>query len=121
MASVRENLKRSALRARGIRPVDPRWRSLLCGLLGAPGAASLFGTLPAGAPPSRSPIHFVFRPIDYTLDSCETPERHAPETMAGGVAVFDFDNDGLLTAHASSVVRNNCVRPDLYRLEKVAA
>jgi enediyne biosynthesis protein E4 len=96
MASVRENLKRSVLRARGIRPVDPMRRSLLCGLLGASGAASLFGTLPAGAPPSRSPIHFVFRPIDFTLDSCETPERQAPETMAGGVAVFDFDNDGNL-------------------------
>jgi hypothetical protein len=71
-------------------------RSLLCGLLGASGAAALFGKLPAGAPPSRSPIHFVFRPIDFTLDSCETPERHAPETMAGGVAVFDYNNDGYL-------------------------
>ena len=30
------------------------------------------------------------------LDSCETPERHAPETMAGGVAVFDYNNDGKL-------------------------
>ena len=24
----------------------------------------------------------------------ETPQRHAPETMAGGVAVFDYNNDG---------------------------
>ena len=30
------------------------------------------------------------------LDSSETPERHAPETMAGGVAVFDYNNDGKL-------------------------
>jgi enediyne biosynthesis protein E4 len=43
-----------------------------------------------------APIHFVFRPISFFLDSCETPERHAPETMAGGVAVFDYDNDGNL-------------------------
>ena len=43
-----------------------------------------------------SPIHFSFRPIPFSLDSCETPERHAPETMAGGVAVFDYDNDGYL-------------------------
>jgi hypothetical protein len=42
------------------------------------------------------PIHFVYRPIDFTLDSCETPRRHAPETMAGGVAVFDYNNDGHL-------------------------
>jgi hypothetical protein len=42
------------------------------------------------------PIHFVYRPIDFQLDSGETPERHAPETMAGGVAVFDYKNDGHL-------------------------
>jgi enediyne biosynthesis protein E4 len=43
-----------------------------------------------------SPIRFGFQPIDFKLDSCETPERHAPETMAGGVAVFDYNNDGKL-------------------------
>jgi hypothetical protein len=48
------------------------------------------------APANRPPIHFSFRPIGFSLDSCETPERHAPETMAGGVAVFDYDNDGNL-------------------------
>jgi hypothetical protein len=41
-------------------------------------------------------IHFTHRPIDFRLDSCETPRRHAPETMAGGVAIFDFNNDGYL-------------------------
>jgi hypothetical protein len=46
--------------------------------------------------PSPGPIHFTFHPISFSLDSCETPERHAPETMAGGVAVFDYDNDGKL-------------------------
>lgn len=48
------------------------------------------------ATPSESPIRFRYQPIDFRLDSCETPERHAPETMAGGVAVFDFNNDGKL-------------------------
>jgi len=43
-----------------------------------------------------APIRFAFQPIGFTLDSCETPERHAPETMAGGVAVFDYNNDGHL-------------------------
>ena len=47
-------------------------------------------------PDAGSPIRFVYQPIDFTLDSCETPERHAPETMAGGVAVFDANNDGYL-------------------------
>ena len=41
-----------------------------------------------------APIHFVYRPIEFRLESCETPQRHAPETMAGGVAVFDYNNDG---------------------------
>jgi hypothetical protein len=45
---------------------------------------------------ATAPIHFSYRPIDFRLDSCETPRRHAPETMAGGVAVFDFNNDGYL-------------------------
>lgn len=40
------------------------------------------------------PIRFAYQPITFTLDSCETSERHAPETMAGGVAVFDYNNDG---------------------------
>lgn len=51
-----------------------------------------------GAPSSASasPIQFTFQPIDFKLDSCETPQRHAPETMAGGVAVFDYNSDGKL-------------------------
>ena len=43
-----------------------------------------------------SPIHFTYQPINFKLDSSETPQRHAPETMAGGVAVFDYNNDGHL-------------------------
>jgi hypothetical protein len=49
---------------------------------------------PAPQESASSPIHFSFRPIPFSLDSCETPQRHAPETMAGGVAVFDYDRDG---------------------------
>jgi hypothetical protein len=45
---------------------------------------------------SDSPIRFDFQAIDFKLDSDESPERHAPETMAGGVAVFDYNNDGKL-------------------------
>jgi len=44
--------------------------------------------------PTSAPIHFSARPIAFTLDSSETPQRHAPETMAGGVAVLDYDRDG---------------------------
>jgi enediyne biosynthesis protein E4 len=51
---------------------------------------------PKTAAASDSLIQFAFQPIDFKLDSNETPERHAPETMAGGVAVFDYNNDGKL-------------------------
>jgi hypothetical protein len=50
----------------------------------------------AASSSGEGPIHFAFQAIDFKLDSCETPERHAPETMAGGVAVFDYNNDGKL-------------------------
>jgi hypothetical protein len=50
----------------------------------------------AASQASPGPIHFAFHPIGFSLDSCETPQRHAPETMAGGVAVFDYNNDGRL-------------------------
>ncbi len=53
----------------------------------------VFGT--GGAGPV-SPIHFTYQAIPFKLDSNETPERHAPETMAGGVAIFDYNNDGNL-------------------------
>ena len=49
-----------------------------------------------GASPPIGEIHFANQSIPFRLDSCETPERHAPETMAGGVAVFDFNGDGKL-------------------------
>jgi hypothetical protein len=44
----------------------------------------------------KPPIHFSFQPIPFSLDSSETVQKHAPETMAGGVAVFDYNNDGNL-------------------------
>jgi len=80
----------NALRRRRLAP-------LLAGLLLA--ALGVAGFQPGQPPPPEpvsSPIHFSFRPIPFALDSCETPERHAPETMAGGVAIFDYDNDGNL-------------------------
>ncbi|MGA2113535.1 MAG: CRTAC1 family protein [Bryobacteraceae bacterium] len=54
-----------------------------------------FWAVLAGQNP-QPPIHFTYQPIDFKLDSSETPQRHAPETMAGGVAVFDYNNDGYL-------------------------
>jgi enediyne biosynthesis protein E4 len=45
---------------------------------------------------NAAPIHFTYRPIGFRLESSETLRRHAPETMAGGVALFDYNNDGYL-------------------------
>lgn len=39
-------------------------------------------------------IHFTPATIGFFLDNDESPRRRAPETMAGGVAAFDYDNDG---------------------------
>jgi hypothetical protein len=34
--------------------------------------------------------------VHFTTNSSPTPLRHQPETMAGGVALFDYDGDGYL-------------------------
>ncbi len=70
-----------------------RGKAILHLLLSVPMTVVLLRPVPAGQA-ARGSIHFVPRPIDFALDSCETPERRAPETMAGGVAVFDYDGDG---------------------------
>ena len=59
-------------------------------------AAGLAGPRVPGGEPPKAPIHFTFQPIGFSLDNSESPQRHSPETMAGGVAVFDYDNDGNL-------------------------
>lgn len=70
------------------RPFNRILALVLCGV----GTLLSTRALPQG--PAVSPIHFSFRAIPFSLDSCETEQRHAPETMAGGVAVFDYDRDG---------------------------
>jgi hypothetical protein len=61
--------------------------ALLCLLVFAQGVA---------APPirfediaERAGVHFV-------VENSPTPEKHQPETMPAGVALFDYDGDGLL-------------------------
>ncbi len=59
-------------------------------------AAASFAWLHPANAQALTPIHFVFRSIAFSVDSCESPARRIPETMAGGVAVFDYDRDGNL-------------------------
>jgi enediyne biosynthesis protein E4 len=44
--------------------------------------------------PSTSPIQFDLTHLPFQLESSMTPARNVPETMAGGVAVFDYNGDG---------------------------
>ncbi len=58
---------------------------------------------PEGSPPSFEPI--VFQPwnlpgIHFITNSSRTAHKHQPETMVSGVAVLDFNNDGLLDIYA---------------------
>lgn len=48
----------------------------------------------AHAQTNESRILFKFQEIDFRLDSDESAVRHVPETMAGGMAAFDYDGDG---------------------------
>lgn len=43
-----------------------------------------------------APIHFSHRTIAFVLNNGETETRYVPETMPGGAAVFDYNNDGRL-------------------------
>ena len=46
------------------------------------------------AGPLPSPIHFELKPIPFRLENDPTSARNVPETMPGGVAVFDYNGDG---------------------------
>ncbi|MGA2326035.1 MAG: CRTAC1 family protein [Bryobacteraceae bacterium] len=66
-----------------------RWIAALALAL-APGAILL---APAGGGPAAG-IRFEFKPIPFRLEHGEIKARHVPATMAGGVAVFDYNKDG---------------------------
>src|SRR5690348_1631706 len=43
---------------------------------------------------SPSPIRFDLQTLPFKIENSETQARNAPETMPGGVAVFDYNGDG---------------------------
>ncbi len=52
------------------------------------------GVLLSSAAPLGSPIRFELKKIAFRLENSETSARNAPETMPGGVAIFDYNGDG---------------------------
>ena len=50
--------------------------------------------LPGQEQQPPSPIRFELKNLPFRLESNESKARNAPESMAGGVAVFDYNGDG---------------------------
>ncbi len=69
-------------------------------------AVALVALLPAPAAPApdeqSAPIRFRHQELPFTVDNAESARRYAPETMAGGVALFDYDNDGDLDVYCAN-------------------
>lgn len=46
------------------------------------------------APEPSAPIRFELKTLPFQLESSETEARNTPETMLGGLAIFDYNGDG---------------------------
>ncbi len=70
-----------------------RWFSLLGGSLAS---YCLVPTRGVGAEnTAAAQIKFALKSLPFRVETDETPKfPHAPATMAGGVAVFDYNKDG---------------------------
>ena len=85
---------------------------LVPGLTGAVALCLTLGFPPLPDAPQVSQVYgasFVARDLDFVLRNGATPEKHQIETMAGGVAVLDFDNDG----HPDLFFANGATQPGL--------
>jgi ASPIC and UnbV. len=51
-------------------------------------------SLPLMGQSASSPIRFELQKIPFRLENDETSGKNAPETMAGGVAILDYNGDG---------------------------
>ncbi|MFN0106519.1 MAG: FG-GAP-like repeat-containing protein, partial [Bryobacteraceae bacterium] len=52
--------------------------------------------VPVASGGRASAVAFERRELEFVLEHGPTAEKHIVSTMAGGLAVFDYDNDGLL-------------------------
>ncbi len=84
-----------------------------------PGAASNRNASPSPTPRSSIEFDNVIKSsgIGFRLMNSVSPQRYSIETMAGGVAVFDYNNDGLLDiffANGASIPSLEKTNPDYY-------
>src|SRR3982751_2569531 len=56
--------------------------------------AALTGSFLALAYQDPGGIRFILKGLPFRLENDQTGARNAPETMAGGVAVLDYNRDG---------------------------
>jgi hypothetical protein len=74
------------------------WRGLGWKSMAGAVSAAILAYYAARADNAPAPIRFEDvveqSGIDFVLHNCPTPEKHMIETMAGGLAIFDYDGDG---------------------------
>jgi enediyne biosynthesis protein E4 len=58
------------------------------------GSISLLPSFSQQSPPGTASIEFELRKIPFQLENGVTPAKNMPETMLGGVAIFDYNGDG---------------------------
>jgi len=73
--------------------VGTRWLQIACAIV-----LGVFGLLAFA--PAPAPIRFQdiaeSAGLHFVTQNCPTPEKHQPETMTAGIALLDYDGDGLL-------------------------
>jgi len=77
-----------------------RWRHTTHGVLGSGLLALLMGAAPAPSAPSAPDVRFTdvtqTAGVGFTHANSATSNKYLVETMGGGVALLDYDNDGRL-------------------------
>ncbi len=73
------------------------------------GSGDLPRTPPAAAPQAASPVTFTDitaqTKIDFRHAASPTSQKYLPETMGGGVAMFDYDHDGRMDLYFTNGAR----------------
>jgi hypothetical protein len=70
------------------------FRFCLCAFIAASVASGSSLSSQTNTPTSAPPIRFTLQKSPFVLENDETSAKNAPEAMAGGVAVFDYNGDG---------------------------